>query len=356
MNSTPLAGMDRLVEAVQTNCHIADAAQATDMSLCIYLLQMREFFRWEHGAAAMAVLPRAELGDWISDRETLWASLEGRRFEPITLRGHDHDPFDVDGINARLRPHGLAYGAGLLAPGRASFFLGQLESCTPRGEVQVQISGCEHARGLAAPPAALQGATVLLRRESLTRWLWEKYEAWSLKQQPGAFKAALDAHGLGADGPAAAVQGMSLAQAESLILHELGEFEAGKRLGPQWQDLRGALSSRRADLHLRALRDLLADCLVTLPTLLERGDDASLHFWFANFEGVRALLFPRLQQAYLAWCGGDGGAALQQAAAAGAAHWLGLGRQLCEMQQGPTAEVDVAAAEALLYSTAIRLH
>ena len=33
----------RLVDAVQTNCHIADARGAADLSLCIYLLQMREF-------------------------------------------------------------------------------------------------------------------------------------------------------------------------------------------------------------------------------------------------------------------------------------------------------------------------
>ena len=78
------------------------------------------------------------------------------------------------------------------------------------------------------------------------------------------------------------------------MLHELGEFEAGRRLGADWPALRASLASRRADLYVRALRDHLADCLVTLPTLLQRRADASLHFWFANLEGVRALLFPRL--------------------------------------------------------------
>jgi hypothetical protein len=85
--------------------------------------------------------------------------------------------------------------------------------------------------------------------------------------------------------------------------------------------LRETLTSRRTDLYVRATRDHLADCLVTLPTLLQRGSDAALHFWFANFEGVRELLFPRLWPAYFAWCGGDGGAALLAATAAGATHW-----------------------------------
>ena len=41
--------LDVLVDAVQTNCDIADARHAADLPLCIYLLQMREFYRWEHG-------------------------------------------------------------------------------------------------------------------------------------------------------------------------------------------------------------------------------------------------------------------------------------------------------------------
>jgi hypothetical protein len=108
---------------------------------------------------------------------------------------------------------------------------------------------------------------------------------------------------------------------ETLVLHELGEFEAGRRLGPDWQALRSTLASRRTDLYVRAARDHLADCLVTLPALLQRGADASLHFWFANLEGVRALLFPRLWPDYAAWCAGDQGAALHAAVAAGSAHW-----------------------------------
>jgi len=81
------------------------------------------------------------------------------------------------------------------------------------------------------------------------------------------------------------------------------------------------LPSRRADLYVRAARDHWADCRVTLPRLLQQEDGASLHFWFANLEGVRALLFPRLGRAYAAWCAGDQGTALRDAVSAGAAHW-----------------------------------
>lgn len=321
-----------LVEAVQTNCHIADAAHAADLTLCIYLLQMREFYRWEQGLAPLQPIPREEVGAWLSAREVLWATLEERPFQRLPLAGTEFEPFDVAAINAALAPHGLVYGAGYTAPGRASFFLGELVATQSREGATVLVSGCEHARGLAAPPAALLDGVIFLRQESLQRWLWEKYEAWTLRRPAGAFQAALDACGHAADGPLA-VQRMAQAQGETLILHELGEQRAGALLGPAWPALRQALDDRRIDLQLRALRDLLADCLLTLPTLLERQDPASLHFWFANFEGLRATLFPGLAQAYAAWCAGDGGQALRAAVARGTPHWTSLCQQVLALHR-----------------------
>jgi len=312
--------MPHLVEAVQTNCHIADARGAADLTLCIYLLQMREFFRWERGIAALQPLPHDDVAQWLVEREALWASLEGHEFSAVPVAGRSFDPFDVVAINEQLHPVGLVYGGGLVAAGRASFFLGRLERVERRGDIELVVSGAELARSLAAPPAALQGSTVLLRRQSLRRWLWEKYEAWTLKRQDGAFKAALEAHGFAHDG-IQALERMVELDSETLVLHELGEFEAGRRLGPDWQAMRCTFASRRTDLYVRAMRDHLADCLVTLPALLQGGHDASLHSWFANLEGVRALLFPRLWPAYAAWSAGDQGFALREAVAAGSAHW-----------------------------------
>ena len=146
-----------------------------------------------------------------------------------------------------------------------------------------------------------------------------------MRQSEGAFKAALNAHGYASDG-AQAVERLAQSQAETLILHELGEARVAALFGAAWGDMRAALNDRRTELHVRAVRDLLADCLVTLPTLLERQADASVHFWFSNFEGLRAHLFPRLNKAYAAWCSGDGGHALHEALVQGTPHW----RQVCE--------------------------
>jgi hypothetical protein len=57
------------------------------------------------------------------------------------------------------------------------------------------------------------------------------------------------------------------------------------------------LDDRRVELVVRAVRDLLADCMVTLPVLLERHAVASLHFWFSNFDGMRRALAPEFLEA-----------------------------------------------------------
>jgi len=333
-----------LVEAVQTNCHIADAEHAADMTLCIYLLQMREFYRWEQGLPPLQPMAREAVGAWISAREALWDELEGQTWRTLPLAGTQFDPFDVEAINAALAPLGLVYGAGYTAPGRASFFLGALASAQPREGVLVRTSGREFARGLSSPPAALQEGTVYLRQESLQRWLWEKYEAWTLRRPEGAFRRALDAHGY-ADADETAVSRMAQAQAETLVLHELGEAQARALLGDGWRTMRQHLNDRRTELYARAARDLLADCRVTLPTLLARGDAAALHFWFSNFEGLRAELAPQLESAYEAWCTGAGDTALRQAVQAGAVHWQAVCQQVLDLHQvhGAAAQAQIRA-------------
>lgn len=325
-----------LVQAVQTNCHIADARHATELSLCTYLLQMREFYRWEQGQPFGAVLPRAEVGRWIAEREALWDGLEAVDYQPLSLGDGSApvEPFDVARINARLQDSGLLYGAGLGPAGRPVFFLADLHGQALRQGLHVATAGREWARGLLAPPAVLAdehgAAQIVLRREAIARWGWERFEAFQLR--PSAerpFAAAVQAYGLDRDFEAALPRFVD-EQTEAALLHELGEYTVGQQLGPAWQALRGSLPSRRAELYLRALRDLLADMEVTLPTLLQRASNASLHVWFAAFDGVRAQLFPGVREAYAAWREGDEGAAMLRACQVGRGHFEALARRLLQ--------------------------
>jgi hypothetical protein len=207
----------------------------------------------------------------------------------------------------------------------------------------VLVCDCEYARDLTAIPAALQGGTVIVRREALRQWLWEKTEAWGLKKNPGAMARALAAYDYEID-PAAALARMTERETETLILHERGEHAAGRSLGAGWEGMIAAFSTRRAELVARAVRDNLADCLVTLPALLGQPDAASLHLWFANFDGLRRELFPRLVAAYEQ---GDA-AALADAVMLGREHWLEVAQRLLVLDENAIASLAADGAAAAL--------
>lgn len=344
-----IADAGRLIAAVQRNCHIADARHAREMTLCTYLLEMREFYRWEAGIPLGDPLARPEVGAWLSEREELWETLVEDSFGAVPVAGIDYEPFAVADINAQLVPQGLVYGAGIGRFGKPHFFLGRLERAEESDGLNVLVCECEYARDLTTMPAALQGGTVIVRREALRQWLWEKAEAWAMKQTPGALALALAAHGHAHD-PHAALERMADAETETLILHERGEHAAGRLLGTAWEERLVCSSRRRAEILMRAVRDNLADCLVTLPVLIERQAWPSLWFWFANLDGMRRELFPALAAFDYEKLGAGKAAAVELAALAarGAEHFAAVARRLLAL--------DEAAVAALSHDlTALRL-
>lgn len=338
--------LQTLVEAVQTNCHIADARHAADLSLCTFLLQMREFYRWEKGLPLGAALSREAVGQWLARREAHWADLEGRDFVRLPASGGTtFDPFDVAALNTLLQPLSLVYGAGLVGPHRPVFFIAELEGLQELDDgITLQVCGREFARSLLAPPAALQGDIVVLRRESMARWLWEKFEALGLKKLDGPFRAVSRAYGL-EENFHAALPRLLDEQSRTLVLHEIGEHRAGRWLEPGWASMRLALQDRRTELLVRAVRDHIADFTHTLPTLLADGSAASIHFWFAGFDGVRRQLFPSMAEAYKAWCEGDTGQALSAGIGRGALHFTRLAEQVLALhaQHANAAGAHIAA-------------
>lgn len=339
-----MAGFASLVEAVRRNCHIADARHAREMTLCTYLLEMREFYRWEVGIPLGAPLEREAVGAWLAGREALWETLVDAEFVPLPLADAQYEPFAVAAINRALLPHGLVYGAGLGRFGKPHFFLARLERQTEADGLTVLVCGREYARDLTAMPAALQGDTAIVRREALRQFLWEKAEAWALKRADGALALALAAHGYAED-PHAALERMLDAETETLILHECGEHAAGRLLGAAWEERLACGCGRRTEILMRAVRDNLADCLVTLPALIERQAWPSVFFWFANFDGMRRELFPRLAAFDCAKVGAGGTASeLARVAGDGAAHFEALARRLLAL--------DATALEACAHDTA----
>lgn len=317
----------KTIEVVQTNCHIADARHAREMSMCNYLLGMRELYIWEHEFPASRPLVKAELSAWLMQREMFWEDLEEQEYRPVPIANQEYDPFDNAAINKVLEPHGLVYGGGLGRWGKPHFFLAQLLRSEQINGLTLRVSGCEYARDITAFPAALREGTLFLRTDALQRWLAEKIEIWSVHEADGALKAALDCYGKQGSN-ATLLPRMAEQESEVLILHEIGEAMAEPMLGPEWREMIHSFSSRRAIFMARSVRDNLADCLSTLPELIKREQDCSIHFYFSNLEGLRRTLFPQLVTAYEHWRDSGDVSQLLAAIENGRSHWQSIAKQL----------------------------
>ena len=319
--------LSALIDTVQKNCTIADARHARDMTMCTFLLEMREYYRWEMEIPYGARLPKDDLGDWLNARESLWDTVEEEEFAPLPLNAADIDPFEANDVNRALLPSGLVYSSGLGRFRKPHFVLAELKHTEMREGVQILVAGCEYARDLIAPPAAMRDGAIFLRMDAVRRLLWNKYEEWQWREKDSALGRAFAHYDFERD-VERGLDRMVEAESEAMILHEIGEARAESILGEDWNTMLGQLTSKHAELLARAVRDHLADCMVTLPRLLEREALGSLHFYLANLSGLRRALFPALPQAYEAWLGSHNTAKLAQLVAGSESHWLNAARQL----------------------------
>jgi hypothetical protein len=326
---TPL-DIGTLISTVQKNCDISDAQHAGDLTLCTFLLKMRELYRWEHDIPLSQDMPTAEVGNWMNARGQLWEGIETAPFEPLPLPGGTADPFAVNAVNRQLAPQGLVYSGGYGRFCKPHFFLGRLLREEERNGHQIFVSACEYARDLDAPPGMMLDGTIFVRTEALRRWLWERYEEWRWNRRNEAMGRAVDSYGFERD-TETALQAMTESETESVILHELGEAIAGEELGTAWESLLGDLMRSRGEIMARAVRDLYADCATTLPGLLERQNPAAIHFYFANLVGMRRKLFPELAARYREWLENGSLAGLERAAGNGREHWRNLACEMLEL-------------------------
>ncbi|MEQ1662005.1 MAG: Sfum_1244 family protein [Thiobacillus sp.] len=333
--------LSALIDTVQKNCTIADARHARDMTMCTFLLEMREYYRWEMEIPYGARLPKDELGNWLNARESLWDTVEAEDFAPLPLNADGIDPFESDDINRALMPQGLVYSSGLGRFRKPHFVLAELKRTEVREGVQVLVAGCEYARDLIAPPAAMRDGAIFLRMDAVRRLLWNKFEEWQWKEKDTALGRAFAFYDFERD-IERGLDRMSEAESEAMILHEVGEARAEKLLGDDWRTMLGQLTSKHAELLARAVRDHLADCLVTLPTLIEREAHGSLHFYMANLANLRRALFPALPSAYEHWLAHPRSDQLLHTVRTAEAHWLARARDLIALHQRDPEQGDTA--------------
>ncbi|MEW8506174.1 MAG: Sfum_1244 family protein [Candidatus Thiodiazotropha sp.] len=338
------ASLRELCCAVQRNCHISDARHGTDYGLCTYLLKMREYYRWENGLDYGVPLTNESVGEWLTQREKLWDSLSDDDFAPLPFEGELIDPFDVDRVNELLEPYGLVYSAGYGSKSKPLFFLAHLERREEPGGASVWVAGRELARDLMAPAAMSQGDRIYIRRESFRRLLWERLENWRWRRPDNAMGRAFNFYDF-EDDLERALDEMVEKELDVVLLHEQGEYQAGRVLGELWNRMLSDLGHSPAELMARALRDHLADCQVTLPSLIEREDRASIHFFVGGVTGMRKKLFPSLIAAYERWYNEGDWEPLTAAAQTGREHWQTLAMGLLRLyrEQPDRARVEITS-------------
>lgn len=290
----------KIIETVQHNCHIADARHAGDYTLCVYLLKMREMYRWEQGLDFNTQLTTDDVGDWLTEREGLWDEVEEQEYKELLIKDQTYEAFDNELINTLLEEENLVYNAGLGIRCRPHFFVADLQQRIQHDDYTVYISGKEHARDMAAPAAMAQANSIFIRRESLRRVIWEILDDARVNGLDNPLTRAMAHYDFAGD-TVSALEQMTEAEINYVIEHEIGEVKAGQLLAESWNDMLIHYKQTQAEIMLRALRDHLADSITTLPALLRDNQAASIHFYFGNMTAMRKLLAPSLMDAYDNW-------------------------------------------------------
>jgi hypothetical protein len=284
---------------------------------------MREYYRWEKKIPLSHALTKSDVGEWLSQRECEWAEYEDQHLQPLSIKDREIDPFDYHTINDLLNPLGYVYSGGHGIFGKPHFFIGELESHQDIDGLRVYIANREFARDLVAPPAMIINEHIFIRKESLRRFIWEKIEEWRWKSDPDTPMArALGFYQHSNDDIEQVLDAMVDNESSSAMLHELGEARATELLGPEWREILTHLPHSGLELKLRAIKDHLADTISTLPGLLESDNLPAIHFYFANFTGMRKEIFPEALKAYNKWLDTRNPTTLEKLCKSGKNRWM----------------------------------
>jgi len=356
--------LSELCQQVQYNCSISDAIYAREFTLCIYLLRMREFYRWQYRVPFGKHLSLDDVGDWVSKTEQYWDEIEEHPFAPIQIGASSCDPFDSVSINALLAQNEsdysapLIYSAGIGRRGQPHFLLAEGERLRGEGNAYLYSPQHELARDINSPVAMTRDGLIVVSRAGLRRMLWELYEEWSFKRKDGPMARLSRSYGWlddfdQTDGLDQATEDLI----DVLIAHEYGEIAAADYLPEHWTVMMEAVVATNAsaptalsisnELYMRAVRDNLADSLRTWPLLLgglESNEPAGLDFWLASLGSIRRQMLERSEfNAVLSARSDDARlAAFAEVIATQLQHWQKLACTMTELYQREGDNSDLA--------------
>ena len=293
--------IDSITSQVKHNCDISDAKYWGYYSPCGLLLRLRDLYKFEHALRPWEPIDHRRIKKWIEEKEQLWAELEQSEFQRIEINGKSYDPFDSRKINGLLTGQRYVYSAGYGNMLKPVFVLSGLEGDFKKGRFRIYYSGRELARDLSTSPAMIQGNTVFSRVETMAHFFWGKYEEMRSRRCSGALSLAFSEYGITKDGGNRAVSeklGKTITriardELATYIYHEFGEASQRRTLGTWWKELLAEMPYSRAELFLRALKDIRADTCNAgmLAHIIKERKTASLHFYLALLSGFRKILF-----------------------------------------------------------------
>ncbi len=337
-----MTDLEKLTTTVQKNCDLVDADHGQDYGLCIYLLKMRDFYRWHNRIPLHEDLINEDIHQWIAGIEEHWEEIEGEPFSRLAINGDYYNPFHARVINQKLETEGLVYSGGLSYGAVPLFFLAKLDKKENRSGFEIIISSDEYARGLFGPPALFHDNLIFIRKEAMRYFLWSRYDEWCFSKRDNDLGKAMSFYPF-KDNPVKAIEDITENELETVIQHEIGEGLLEKEYDHFWRDMIVDFVHTKTEILLRAVRDLAADCMTTLPYLLSKKFDPSLHLYFAGFSDMRKELYPSLYQSYKSWQKSKDYVELKDLVSQGREYWFGIGKQIIDLYKsgGKSSQQDI---------------
>ncbi|MBI4775859.1 MAG: hypothetical protein HY788_17085 [Deltaproteobacteria bacterium] len=280
---------------VQRNCDISDAQYAGALSLCSFLLLVRNFYKWEQGHPPWQEEDSQVVMGWIDERETLWESVVEASYQDLVLSGEHMDPFDLERVNDAMKPHGLLYGAGYAYGLKPTFFLGRMERRERLDGLNLCFVGRELARDMIGSPALRQGSNIYIRRQCAGFYLWDKtFERLAAKKP--AIMYALRRQGIvDLDGLRRNLDALVEVHLGIMLHHEIGESRLDE-FDATFKEILTAFPMSPIEKFVRSLRDVMADTHPdgTVAYIVRQKDETALALYAAFIDGFPRVLYPEI--------------------------------------------------------------
>jgi hypothetical protein len=294
--------LEDAIRQTQKNCDISDARHGGVFSICGLALRLRDLYKWEKGMPPWEEGDPHALLDWIGAREQYWDTISDTDYVALQLNGHSIDPFDVESVNSFLSPLGAYYGAGYARGLKPTFFIAAIEARQEIAGCRIYILGKELARDLLTLPALSQERTVLLRRETARRFLWDQI-AYAAQSSRRFFQVAMEATGISDQRPSALrheLHRLCDVQESLHLHHELGEIHETLFDRAVWEEIIAAFALTRVELLTRRVKDMLADThpLGPLQHVRKTRSIAGLALYLALADRLAKSLFPSLFECF----------------------------------------------------------